>query len=197
MNTTRREFVGTLGLGFGAFAAAQWRIDAAVLEPGMPLGTKRDLADLALGAAKKLGASYADIRINRYRTESISTREKRVLGVSRGQSFGFGVRVLVKGAWGFASSNDVSAKAVRRVVREAIDIAKANAQFQKRKFELVPVEAVETSWRSSYKQDPFNVPIEKKIELLLGMNDGAMSKKGVGFASSDMDWVNEQKFLGT
>ena len=38
----------------------------------------RDLADAALASARKLGASYADIRINRYRNQFIFTRDRRV-----------------------------------------------------------------------------------------------------------------------
>src|SRR6266487_4280582 len=68
---------------------------------------KSKLADLAISHATKLGAIYADIRINRYRNESIFTREQQVQNVSRTQSFGFGARVLVKGAWGFAASHVV------------------------------------------------------------------------------------------
>ena len=66
---------------------------------------------------------FADIRINRYRNESISTRERQVQNVSHTQSFGFGVRVLLKGTWGFAASGVVSPEEVRRVTREAIEIA--------------------------------------------------------------------------
>jgi hypothetical protein len=41
---------------------------------------------------------HADVRINRYRSESILTREQQVQQVERSQSFGLGVRVLA-GAW--------------------------------------------------------------------------------------------------
>ena len=57
-----------------------------------------ELLDIALSTGK-LGVTYADIRINRYRSESINTRERQVQNVSRGQNFGFGVRVLFKGTW--------------------------------------------------------------------------------------------------
>ncbi|HEY2953505.1 MAG TPA: DNA gyrase modulator, partial [Verrucomicrobiae bacterium] len=62
-----------------------------------------NLADTALYTAKKLGASYADLRVCRYQNESIDTREDRVEGINSSKDLGFGVRVLVKGTWGFAS----------------------------------------------------------------------------------------------
>ena len=61
-----------------------------------------------------------------------------MLNVSSGQNFGFGVRVLVNGTWGFAASPLVTADEVQRVTKEAVDIAKANAPYQKKKIDLVP-----------------------------------------------------------
>ena len=63
----------------------------------------RDLTDRALDTATALGASYADVRVVRRLEESIAIKTGRVEGVASGESEGFGVRVLVDGAWGFAS----------------------------------------------------------------------------------------------
>src|SRR5262245_17717657 len=127
MNLSRRGILKTTGVAATGLAAAHWNIDAAALEPPLSSATKNDLAAIAVGLAKKLGATYGDIRINRYRTERISTRERQVQNVSLDQTFGFGVRVLVNGSWGFAASNEVTSSEVRRVTREAVEIAKANA----------------------------------------------------------------------
>ncbi len=105
---------------------------------------KDKLADLALSKAKSLGASYADIRVNRYRVEYISTREKQVQQVGRYQSFGFGVRVLVKGSWGFAASRDVSAEEVELATRRGVEIARANASFQTKPVRLALVKKATT-----------------------------------------------------
>src|SRR6266850_210558 len=125
MSIARREFIKTTGLAVGAIALPVWNSQAATRNPALSTTEKYDLADLATSTARKLGATYADIRINRYRSESINTRERQVQNVSRNQSFGFGVRVLVKGTWGFAASGIVSPAEVRRVTREAVDIARA------------------------------------------------------------------------
>ena len=140
MNYSRRDFLKTTALACGAATATDWSWAADA--PAIPTVDKHHLADVATQLAKKLGASYADIRINRYRSESIFTREQRVLNVSRGQSFGFGVRVLLKGAWGFAASPNVTVDSVRRVTEQAIAIARANAAFQSKPIKLVPTPAV-------------------------------------------------------
>jgi TldD protein len=120
-----------------------------------------------------------------------------VQNVSRSQSFGFGVRVLVKGTWGFASSGLVTAAEVRRVTRKAVAIARANAAFQRKPVELVPVPKVATRWKSAFEKDPFDVPIERKIEFLLNINEAVMGVTGVSFVNSSMAWVNEDKFYGS
>ena len=197
MSFSRRDFIKTAGIALGALTLPSWVYDAQAATAGFIEVNKNDLAELALATAKKLGASYADIRINRYRMEAISTRERQVQNVSSGQNFGFGVRVLVSGTWGFAASPIVTADEVQRVTRDAVAIAKANSAFQRRKIEMVPEPKVVTSWKSSFEKDPFDVPADEKIEFLLKLNDAALSVKGVSFVNSQMAWVNEQKFLAT
>ena len=142
---------------------------------------------LPLSTARKLGVTYADIRINRYLSESINTREQQVQNVSRSQNFGFGVRVLFKGTWGFASSRNVTPDDVRRITRQAVDIARANSVYQRKRTSLVPVEKIATSWKSSFEKDPFDVSIDDKIQFLLSLNASAMKTPGVSFVNSSMD----------
>src|SRR6185503_6035609 len=147
MKSSRRNFLKTTGLVCGAASMPSWVLDAEAAEAAAVNKTK--LADIAISLAKKLGASYADIRINRYRNESIFTREERVQNVSRTQSFGFGVRVLVKGAWGFAASHIVTPESVRRITEQAVEIARANAAFQRRPVEMVAAPKVVAKWKST------------------------------------------------
>jgi TldD protein len=198
MTASRRDFLKTAGLTVGAAALLPQSIFEAEAAVDARLSAEKNrLADAALSAAKKLGATYADIRINRYRQESVSTREQQVQNVSRTQSYGFGVRVLVKGAWGFASSRDVGVDEARRVTAQAVEIARANAAYQRKPVRLVPVKSAQATWRSQFERDPFEVPVEEKIALLLKINETALKTKGVSFVNSSMTWVNEQKYLAT
>jgi TldD protein len=118
MTTSRRDFLKTAGIAAGALslpALPAWISSVVAAEEAAAAGVdKNALAEIALNTARKLGVTYADIRINRYRSEFIATREQQVQNVSRGQNFGFGVRVLYKGTWGFASSRSITADYVRR-----------------------------------------------------------------------------------
>jgi TldD protein len=195
MQTSRRDFLKTTGLACSAASLPGWGIEAAAAAAAAP--DKDQLADIAISRARKLGVTYADIRINRYRNESIFTREERVRNVSRTHSIGFGVRVLVKGAWGFAASHILTPESVRRVTSQAVEIARANSAYQRKPVKMVPAPKTKTSWKSAYKKDPFDVAIDDKIQFLLQLNETAMRIKGVSFVNSALNFQNEQKFYAS
>lgn len=193
----RREFLKTAAGAVGGVAIAPWMLELEAAQGAALDVVRHDVADAALDAARRLGASYADIRINRYRNESVQTREQQVLSASRTQSVGFGVRVLVKGTWGFAASPLVTADEARRVAEMAIEIARANARFQRKPIKLAEAPKVVATWKSAFQKDPFDVAVDEKIAFLLKLNAAAMEAKGVSFVNSQMFWLNEQKFLAT
>ena len=153
---------------------------------------------LALDAAKSAGASYADIRISRNRNQAIFTREQRVQNLVDNETFGFGVRVLVEGAWGFAASRDLAREEVARVARQAVSQARANRTSMIRPVILAPVTPTpDGSWRSPARIDPFDVPIEDKAALLLAANAAALGVQGARFVNSQMFFLREEKTLAT
>ena len=184
-------------MAVGAAALPIWALDAHAATAAWLDVNKDALADAALTTAKKLGATYADIRINRYRNENISTRERLVLNISSSQNFGFGVRVLINGTWGFAASPLVTADEVVRITKEAAAIAKANSIITRKKIELVPTPKVVATWKSSFERDPFDVSAEEKTAMLLKINEAALGVKGINFVNSNLSAVNEQKYLAT
>ena len=191
---SRREFVCTGGALLAATCVPEW---ASAFQPTASDDAKRaEVAELAIARATQLGASYADIRINRYRRESIATREQQVQNVSRGTSYGFGLRVLVNGAWGFAAANQVEPAAARAAAEQAVAIAKANAALATRKVVLANADKVVSSWTSSFKKDPFEVSLETKIAFLLNLNKIAQVP-GVSFVTSQVLFADEQKYFAS
>jgi len=156
----------------------------------------KELADVALETARSQGASYADIRINRYRQQSIFAREDRIQNVNTGERFGFGVRVLVEGVWGFAAATRVTKDHVARIAGEAVAIAKANKAASIDRVELVPVPKVIDTWQTPHVKNPFRVPTSVKAELLLAMNASAM-KAGASFVNSGVFAVEEDKYFAS
>ena len=168
-----------------------------LLSPGLDVGQKKILADVALNAAKGLGASYADARIGRYLNQYVFTREDKVQNVVNTESFGIGIRVIANGTWGFASTNDVTAEGIKKATEQAVAIAKANSKIQKEPVVLAPVESHgEVSWKTPIVKNAMEVPISEKVELLLEANAGAM-KNGANYVNSALFQVNEQKYFAS
>ena len=158
----------------------------------------RDLTSVALDVAKKLGASYADIRVVDKKQESVRTRNGNVESLGSSRSKGFGVRVLYDGAWGFSSSARITEDEVRRVAEEAVSIAKASATVKREKdVELAPVKPVTAKWKSECKIDPFSVKAEDKIALLLEADRLMRQNKGVRVASGNISSLREDKVFAS
>lgn len=155
------------------------------------------LADRALDSARRLGASYADIRINRHRSNVVATREERVLHISDNESVGFGVRVIVDGSWGFASSAKIEPKELDRVVSDAVMIARAVASLRTAPVALAPTDAYVDQWRTPIEVDPFTVPIEEKVDLLLSINREALRANGARFCHSHLFSASEHKHFAS
>jgi len=189
----RRDFVQSM-LVLGAAAGLR---PTTVLFGFPPSSELRDLADAALAAARAAGASYADIRINRYRNQFIFTRDRRVQNIVNTESYGFGVRVIVDGTWGFASSSNVNKDEIARIAAQAAGIAKANRRLNAEPVRLAPVEAYNTSWNTPVKKNPFDMPLQPKLDLLLQVHEEALKVKGASFVSAAMQFVNEQKYFAS
>ena len=90
----------------------------------------------ALDTASARGASYADARMVDTAQERYSVRTGVVDVISTDESMGIGVRVVVDGAWGFASTSTMTAEAVDQATALAVEIAKASATSGGPKVEL-------------------------------------------------------------
>ena len=189
----RREFVQSL-IALGAVTTLR---PASTLFAA-PSQELKGLADAALATAKQAGASYADIRINRYRNQFLFTRDRQVQNIVNTEDFGFGVRVMVDGTWGFASSSAVTKDDVAAIAKQAVGIAKANRAVNTDPVKLAPVDAyADVEWNTPVKKDPFEMPLQPKIDLLLQINDEALKVTGASFVSAFMLFVNEKKFFAS
>ncbi|MBV9257122.1 MAG: TldD/PmbA family protein [Ktedonobacteraceae bacterium] len=158
----------------------------------------RDLAVKALNIAQQLGASYADVRVMERTGEGIDVKNGRVEGVSSSTSSGFNVRVIVNGAWGFASSARMDDAEVERVAKQAVQIAHASALVSGAPVRLSPLPPQKGTYRTPMRTDPFSVPLNQKVQLLLDADSAMRSVKGVALTSGNMEYSRERKlFLST
>lgn len=200
----RRDFLQLSGLGIGAAMLPNIPVMGnnvsyeALLNGSMDVAVKKRLADAALNAAKSKGATYTDIRIGRYLNQFVVTREDKVQNIVNTESYGVGVRVIADGCWGFAAVVDAKSEAdTARAAEEAVAIAKANAKLMKEPVSLAPQKGFgEVSWKTPIIKNAFEVPIQEKVDLLLGVNDAAI-KNGANYVNSILFLVNEQKYFAS
>jgi TldD protein len=154
----------------------------------------RDLTARALDAAVQQGSSYADVRVVRKTDESIAIKTGAVEAVSAGESEGFGVRVIVDGAWGFASSNELSPQAAEQVALQAVRIARASAMVRRSPVVLDDRPPATGSYTTPVEIDPFALPMERKIDELLAADDAMRAtEKGLAFTETRYDALREWK----
>ncbi|MGE3272111.1 MAG: TldD/PmbA family protein [Chloroflexota bacterium] len=147
----------------------------------------RELTDRALDAATAAGASYADVRIERFERQVVSVKNGRPDGLLEDESFGFGVRVLVDGAWGFASSSRLEPRELERIARQAVAIARASALVRSEHVDLgEPLRSV-ASYATPVKIDPFNVSVDDKLAALLAADAAMRSVKGIAVAEGSFE----------
>ena len=157
----------------------------------------RDLAIRAINAALKFGASYVDVRVMERTTEGIEVKNGRVEGVSSEASSGFNVRVIVNGAWGFASSARMDTAEVERVAQLAVQIAHASALVAGEPIHLSELPPQKGSYRTPVRIDPFSVPLNQKVQLLLDADAAMRSAKGISITSANMGYSREHKFFAS
>jgi TldD protein len=187
----RRDFLlqsaaATAALGAGSAILPRLASAAMPMDP-VDAAVSRELAMRALDAARSAGATYADFRMAANRSQALGTRERQITFFNDAETYGFGVRVIANGSWGFAASREMNAEEVVRVAQQAVAQARANAAARQRPLELAPVERVpDGKWTSPMEIDPFNVPIEEKVDLLLRANAAALGVQGARFVNSVM-----------
>ena len=175
---------------------------ADALPTGLPPGaggeaSLDDVLQRALAAATRAGASYADARIVRRRSESLATREDHVVGVSYDESYGIGIRVIASGAWGFAATSHVEPAAAEETARRAVSMAKANATANGRPVVLAPTPAVQARWQTELKVDPFTVSLEEKTAFLVALWEEARHVKGVEHGDAYLETLGEWKIFAS
>jgi TldD protein len=205
---TRRAFLAGSATTAASLLFAQELFGEPDLKATKPTPALEKLGAVALAEAKKQGATYCDIRINRYRDQFSGYRLSPQRGgtatdevpfVNDRQSFGFGVRVIVKGQWGFAASPIVTTAEIARITREAVTVAKANLALQAAPVKLAPTKAYVDRWTVPHEKDPFSVSVDEKLELIhnaaltVKKNPKVMSAFGsLGFHAEDKYFASSE-----
>lgn len=198
----RRDFIYLTGMGAAASMIPGMPAMANTIDPARALervdvALKKQLADVALNAARSKGATYTDVRIGRYLNQFVVTREDKVQNIVNTESYGLGVRVISNGSWGFAATDKMDKDSIAKAAETAVAIAKENSRLLTEPVQLAPQKGYgEVSWKAPIEKNGFEVPIKEKVDLLLGVNDAAM-KSGANYITSLLFLINEQKYFAS
>lgn len=161
--------------------------------------TLTDLATFAIDLIAHAGCEYGDIRVCTYRSQNLYARDRSLSQLSDNVSSGFGVRVLLDGAWGFAASPHKTPAEIERIVSLAVEIAKGSRLSQQTQVRLAPVAAYRDTYTTPIEIDPFSVPITEKADLLLQINEQLLSysERGIKKAYSFLRFAREDKIFAS
>jgi len=152
-----------------------------------------DLSARALETAKLKGAQYADVRVVHSKDEDISVKNGVVESLSANETMGFGVRVLVDGAWGFASSREMTKAEMDKVTDLAVKIAKASALARGEQVRLGDPVASKGTFTTPIQTDPFTISTEEKLNLLLQADEAMSRVENVKVRHGHLTFIREHK----
>ncbi|MGE5488776.1 MAG: TldD/PmbA family protein [bacterium] len=155
------------------------------------------IAAEALDVAARRKPDYADVRAVETRTRHVSTKNGKISGLASSESAGVGIRVLFEGSWGFAATDDLSSAGLEVCASLAFDIARASARARKTPVVLAPEDKYEAEWESPCAVDPFSVPVEDNLGLLLAIDAALRREQGVTLAEASMDFVRERQVFAS
>jgi TldD protein len=159
--------------------------------------TMRDLAERTLETAMRNGVTYADVRVEEARERHISTKNGKPANVATYDSMGVGIRVIAGGCWGFAATDEISPKGLERAANLAIEIARSGALVKKRDVVLAPEDAHESVWVSPCQIDPFQVPVEENLQLLIALDKALLSTQGITLAESSFVCTRKRQYFAS
>jgi len=152
-----------------------------------------DLGRLAIRVATSLGAQWADARVGTVETEDLGVRNGEVKTLEQCETAGFGVRVLVDGAHGFASGYDLTEQEVERVARLAISLAREGKRAGPGRLRWADEPAYQDVWTSTFVVDPFDVPLDRKLATLLAADKILRAKPEITATECSMSFRRESQ----
>ena len=158
----------------------------------------KDLALRALDAVARRGVTYADVRAIEIREREISTKNGKVGARLQLRIAGLGIRVLADGCWGFAATDDLTPR--RRRSRRRAGRSKSRAPAP-------PPRSTMSCWRPKRSTkppgsrpcriDPFSIPVDQNLALLLAVDAELRRNPGVTLAEASMHFDRRRQVFAS
>jgi TldD protein len=154
------------------------------------------LEDLMDAAARR--ASYADARLVHTRVERLGTRNGAADRLDSFESEGIGVRVRVGAAWGFASCGATGKADAEAALDRALAVAAAQPAARASESQpLAPEPPARGEYVSPAGRDPFAVPLEEKLGMLVAADAGLRTEPGVVLTIAQFEALRVEKVFAS
>ena len=155
----------------------------------------RRLGEVALQRARDFNVTHADFRLERIRQQHFTVRDGALEGAQDAEDLGLAVRVLLDGAWGFASGVALTESAAIAVAETAVSVAQVAARMTRRRVELAPEPVhADVTWVSPHVVNPLEVPLAQKAALFQDWTRELVAARGVDHATGSLQQVQENKY---
>jgi len=143
---------------------------------------KQRLARLRDTAVRRK-VDFAEVRYTAVRHSSLMLQDGRADRMGAGRRSGMGVRVLLKGAWGFASTESAEKADWTSALEDAIEMARVSATRLDEPVVLADAPAVVDEVHTPFEIDPTTVPIERKLAAVRGYEEASCCRAGESVAN--------------
>ena len=126
-------------------------------------------------ATQKFGAQYAEARAQKLYKTMLTLKEERVEAAKQGIENGVALRVLLNGAWGFASVGSFDAEILESTVSDACRMAKMASSRLKTPIKLAKTKVITDHVESKPKKNPAHIQMEDKIKTVSAVNKAILS----------------------
>lgn len=126
---------------------------------------KEVLVKVIDAAVQKFGANYAEARAQKLFKTMLTVKDGRVEAAKQGIENGTALRVLVDGAWGFATVGKFDVETLVDAVSDACRMAKTASSRLKEPIKLVETKAFEGVVKSKPRKNPSRISMEDKIKM--------------------------------
>jgi len=162
------------------------------------VGTKLTYIDVdkIINEALRRGVNYIDVRYQEYRYERLVVENKVLKTYTSNINHGVGIRVLVNGYQGYASTSNLSWTSIIESLEKAISLARISKDIGVR-IDLENIGTVRDKIVSPFRKDPFDVDPDAKAKLLLDLNKQALETNGVKSAITMMGLQRDHRIYAS
>lgn len=140
-------------------------------------------------ATQKFGAQYSEARAQKLYKTILTIKEERVEGAKQGIENGVAMRVLVNGAWGFASVGSLDVDILKSAVSDACSMARMASSRLKTPIKLAEAKVVTDRVMSKPKKNPADILMEDKVKTALAVNKASL-RFDKRIKSCNMDYMD-------